>query len=80
VKEFALTVAAVAAAVAAVETATIQAPETIVRLLEVVDVAHGKQAERLAIIEQYRKPRAIEHKPAQEPTRETFDLDDEVPF
>ena len=47
IREFAFTVAAVAAAVASLETAAIQAPETIARLLEVVDLAHGKQAERL---------------------------------
>lgn len=92
VKKFAIAVAAVAGAAVGAESVAIKAPETIVRLLEVVDLVRGKEAQRLAVIEHYRAPRAIEHKPdsKQNPSANSrqapalkavsFDLDDEIPF
>lgn len=86
--KFVVALAAVAAAVNGIESAAIRAPETLVALLDTVHIVAGKEAERRAVIEHYRKPRAIEHQP-EDKARPTApkaaasfsdDLDDEIPF
>jgi hypothetical protein len=68
----------------------IDAPEMMVSIMDTVSMVTDKEHQRQALIEQYRKPRAIEDKteksrPAAKPApvpREEFsaDLDDEIPF
>lgn len=75
--KFTLAMAAVTAAFTAlgsVQGAVIKGPETVVALLDMVHIVRGRDEERRALFERYRKPKAIEHTP--EPT----DDDDEIPF
>lgn len=70
----------------------LKGPETVVAILDTVGMVVGKEEERKALLERYRKPLAIEDKrgdalkpkplPKSSSPREDFsaDLDDEIPF
>ena len=65
----------------------LKGPETMVAVMDSIGMLVGKEDERQALLERYRKPLAIEHKHEstgglQTSPREDFseDLDDEIPF
>lgn len=77
----------VSAAIAAVQLATIQGPDSILAIMSMVDAAHCKGEARREALEHYRKPKAIEHHPdpSSAPKQlkvegSSADLDDEIPF
>ena len=81
-------ITAVAALLSQAQGVVLKGPETVVAIMDTIHMVIGKEDERRALLERYRKPLAIEHKaletkpPAVTGPREDFsaDLDDELPF
>ena len=82
--------AAIGALVTQAQGAILKGPETVVAIMDTINLVIGKDDERQALLERYRKPLAIEDKskteaekkPHRPPAREQFvaDIDDEIPF
>jgi hypothetical protein len=76
--------AAVATLITQAQGIVLKGPETVVAVMDTINIVIGKEEERRLLLERYRKPLAIEDnsKPQTRSAREEFaaDLDDEIPF